>query len=188
MAVARSERGRRPRGRGIAAPAGIAPHVAIAAAAVPGAVGRCRRAGPAPDRPAVERARDGLVVGRLAPGQAEAERPALAVAADVDLRREAASRAAQGLALTPRRGRSGGAGGVLVAADDGAVDVVQGPVQPAASVGPPLRRGRARSHTPLARQRWKAPATLDRGPHRSGGSRHGAPVPSTHRMPPMVRP
>lgn len=41
------------------------------------------------------------MVGRLAPGQVEIERPALAVAADVDLSREAAARAPE--RLTPRR-------------------------------------------------------------------------------------
>src|ERR671933_2123570 len=41
----------------------------------------------------------------------------------------------------------------------------------------------SRSHTPANRQRRKRVYTLCQGPYRSGRSRHGAPVPSRHRMP-----
>ncbi len=70
-------------------------------------------------------------------GYHEDHRPAVPLAPKVNLRGKAAAAAAKGLSCRSPFGT----GGVLVRPDDGAVDEVQRPVQPAFGVGPPLQFG-----------------------------------------------
>jgi len=87
-----------------AAPAQVVAHVSVAVAAVGHQplwpLAWPAWSGPA-DPPAIQQMRQGLVVGRLAAGQVEDERPAVAIAADMDLGGEPAAAPAECFVLLP---------------------------------------------------------------------------------------
>ena len=81
--------------------------------------------------PAGQQFNKGFEIGPFARRNCNDHRPATPIAADVQLGREAPARAAQGVPVLP----SSGTGRMLMSADDGAVHVVDGPVDLARRIG-----------------------------------------------------
>jgi hypothetical protein len=96
----------------------------------------------APDPAGAHQGGELLAVMDLTAGQTEGDRLAQAFGSNVDLGRETAARPPQGFVRTPIGVTSGLAGscGVLMGADDGAVDEVQAPVDPSLTVSQGLER------------------------------------------------
>src|SRR3954471_2472514 len=125
--------------RGDASPAQGEPNAATAVGLITDQLGRPQAWPPpadAPDRAAADQGADLLGVVNLATGQCEGDRLAVALAAQVDLGREAATRSAQRLVLGA--GFAAGfarPGGMLVSAHDRAVQEVQLPADPPLGIG-----------------------------------------------------
>src|SRR4051794_37932424 len=130
--------------RGDASPAQGEPNAATAVGLITDQLGRPQARPPpadAPDRAAADQGADLLGVVNLATGQCEGDWLAVALAAQVDLGREAATRAAQRLVLGA--GFAAGfarPGGMLVSAHDRAVQEVQLPADPPLGIGQGLQR------------------------------------------------